>query len=302
LGKAKNVVKFLLCLDFLTRPGAVSGINPLNLLSVYPFLDGPKPRILGHRGAAGVAPENTLISFQRAFEDGALFVEFDVRGSKDGEVVIIHDATLQRTTNGRGRVSQLTVKELKAFDAGYWFTPDEGISYPYRGQKIQIPTLEELFSAFPAVKAIVEIKQARPPIVKNVIETVLRCGREDRILLATEKDEIMREVRKALQENGLTIATGFSYGEVAAFVRWVAGGKQGNYAPPGQALQIPCEYRGVTLVSGETVRAAQGLGVEMFVWTVNDVEEMDRLLGLGVDGIITDYPARLRRLVSKQMA
>lgn len=271
-------------------------------LKDYPFFNTPRPRIIGHRGAAGEAPENTLVSFQRAVQDGARFLELDVRSTEDGEVVIIHDATLRRTTNGRGRVSRLTVKEIKAFDAGYRFTPNGGISYPYRGQKIQIPTLEELFSACPTVKAIVEIKQARPPIVKNVIETVKRLGREGQILLATEKDEIMREVRSELQENGLTIATGFSYGEVVAFVRWVAAGRKGNYAPPGQALQIPCEYAGVTLVSEETVKAAHDMGVELFVWTVNDVEEMDRLLSLGVDGIITDYPARLRRLVVKKLA
>lgn len=267
----------------------------------HSFFTGHKPRTIGHRGAAGEAPENTLVSFQRAIEGGADLVELDVRGSKDGEVVIIHDATLQRTTNGRGRVSQLTAKEMKSFDAGYRFTPNGGISYPYRGQEIQVPTLQELFSAFPEVKAIVEIKEARPPIVKNVIETVLRSGREDQILLATEKDEIMKEIRRELQENGLTIATGFSYGEVAAFVRWVAAGRKGNYAPPGQALQIPCEYMGVTLVSAETLKAAHDTGVEMYVWTVNDVEEMERLISLGVDGIITDYPARLRRLVLKNL-
>lgn len=271
-------------------------------MNPHSFFDGDKPRIIGHRGARGEAPENTLPSFQRALEDGAQFVELDVHGSKDGSVVIIHDATLQRTTNGRGRVSQLTVKEIKTFDAGYWYTPNGGVSYPYRGQKIEIPTLEEFFSTFPTIKAIIEIKQARPSVVKNVLETIRRLSREDQVLLATEKGEIMREVRIALQENGLTMATGFSYGEVAAFMQWIAAGKKDNYAPPGEAFQIPCEYRGVTLVSRETVKAAHDLGVEMFVWTVNDVEEMDRLLGLGVDGIITDYPGRLRDLISPKHA
>lgn len=245
----------------------------------------------------GVAPENTLPSFHRAFDDGAGFVELDVWGSRDGEIVIIHDATLERTTNGWGRVSDRTLKELKAVDAGYGFSSNGGISYSFRRQKIEIPTLEEFLSSFPAARAIVEIKQAQPTIAKKVIATIRRLGREERILLATENDQIMREIRAQVGQDNLPIATGFSYGEVAAFIRWIKSGKRDAYAPAGQALQIPCEYRGMTLVSEETVSAAHAIGIEMFVWTVNDDDEMARLLALGVDGIITDYPARLRDLL-----
>jgi glycerophosphoryl diester phosphodiesterase len=245
----------------------------------------------------GNAPENTLPSFQDAFNEGARFVEIDVRGCKEGEVVILHDATLNRTTNGRGSVNKLSLKELKALDAGYWFTFDGGASYPYRRQKIQIPTLEEYLLAFPTARTIIEIKQSRPAIAKKVLEIVCRLGKEEQVLVATEKDEIMRDLRKELQSNGFRIASGFSYGEVAAFFYWITGGKRNNFVPPGQALQIPCEYRGMKLVGEETVNAAHELGVEMFVWTVNEIKEMERLLKLGVDGIITDYPARLRELI-----
>ena len=265
----------------------------------HPFFYGDKPRIIGHRGAAGLAPENTLLSFQRAFEDGAKFLELDVQGSKDGEVVIIHDGSLDRTTNGRGRVNRHSLKDLRALDAGYWFTPDGGESYPYRGQNVTIPTLRKLFSTLPQAGAIVEIKQARPSIVNKVIETVRQAGNEDQVLLATENDQIMKEIRRELQTSELSIATGFSYGEVAAFMGWLAGGKTSDYLPSGQAFQIPCEYNGMTLVNELTLRAAHDLGLEMFVWTVNEREQMRRLLELGVDGIITDYPARLRDLIAK---
>lgn len=248
----------------------------------------------------GETPENTLRSFQRALEDGATFLELDVRASKEGEVVIIHDATLKRTTNGRGQVKRRGLKELKELDAGYWFTSDKGASYPYRGQKTEIPTLEEFFVTFSKVKTIIEIKQARPALVQKVIEMVRRFDREEQVLLATGSDSIMKGIRKELEKNNLTIATGFSYGEVAAFLGWLAGGKRGHFAPPGQAFQIPCKYSGMTLVSEATLNAAHDLGTEMFVWTVNDIEEMERLLRLGVDGIITDYPARLRDLLSRE--
>lgn len=245
----------------------------------------------------GEAPENTLLSFQRAFEDGAKYVELDVWSSKDGEVVIIHDATLARTTSGRGRVSRYSLKELKEVDAGYRFTLDGGKSYPCRGQKIEIPTLQELFSTIPQARVIIEIKQAHPPIVKKVLEIVRQKGKEEQVLLATEKDQVMKEIREELRTRDLPIATGFSYGEVADFMGWLASGKRDLYTPPGQAFQIPCEYNGMTLVSQQTVKAAHELGVEMFVWTINEREEMARLLGLGADGIITDFPARLRDLV-----
>jgi glycerophosphoryl diester phosphodiesterase len=271
----------------------------MNPSTLYPFFSGEKPRIIGHRGAMGEAPENTLLSFQRAFEDGAKFLELDVQGSKDGEVVIIHDATLERTTNGRGRVNRHSLKELRALDAGYWFTSDGGKSYPCRGQNITIPTLRGLFSTLPQARIIIEIKQDRPPIVKKVIDTVRRAGNEELVLLATENDQIMNEIRRELQTSELSIATGFSYGEVAAFMGWLAGGKTSDYLPSGQAFQIPCEYNGMTLVNELTLRAAHDLGLEMFVWTVNETEQMKRLLKLGVDGIITDYPARLRDLVAE---
>jgi len=269
--------------------------------TLYPFFSGEKPRIIGHRGAAGEAPENTLVSFQRAVQDGARFVELDVRGSRDGAVVVMHDATVRRTTNGRGQVSKQDLTELKALDAGYRFRGAEGVSYPYRGKNILIPTLAELFIALPDSRFIVEIKQARPSIVTKVIEEVRRAGKEEAVLLATAEDRIMREIRRELRLSALSIATGFSYGEVAAFIAWLAGGRSESYAPPGQAFQIPCEYSGMTLVNEQTVAAAHELGLELFVWTINDKAEMARLLSLGVDGIITDYPARLRALVADRL-
>lgn len=246
----------------------------------------------------GEAPENTLVSFQRAFDDGAECVEFDVRGSKDGEVMIFHDATLQRTTNGRGRLHQRTVAELKTLDAGYRFSAGgEGPLYRRRG--ITIPTLAEFFATFSKARAIIEIKQRRPTIVERVVETIRRFGKEEEVLLATESDLIMDEIRGTLVRAKLSIATGFAYGEVAEFFAWAASGKSGAYRPLGQAFQIPREYRGLTLVSERTIAAAHELGVEMFVWTINDSREMERLLGMGVDGIITDYPGRARRIIGR---
>lgn len=245
----------------------------------------------------GEAPENTLPSFQQALQDGASFVELDVHGSSDGEAVIIHDETLERTTEGRGRVSERSLKELKALDAGYRFSPDEGRTFPYRGRRIEIPTLNEFLLKFPEVKKIIELKQLRPSIAERVIEVVAAHGSEEQVLLATENDDIMRAIRRRLAAAPARIATGFSFGEVAAFYHWVVQGRKGAYDPPGQALQVPRTYQDQVLVTEDTVDAAHALGLEVFVWTVNEVNEMKSLLALGVDGIITDYPARLGRLL-----
>ncbi len=264
------------------------------------FFSGSKPRIIGHRGAAGEAPENTLPSFQRALDDGAAYVELDVRTTADGEVVVIHDETVDRTTDGHGTVNGRTHSEIIRLDAGYHFTEDGGRTYPYRGQRIQIPTLAELFSSFPKIKAIIEIKQSNPPMIKRVIDVIRAAGKESDVLLATEEDEIMADIRTALEDSDTPIATGFCYGEVAAFIAWLERGCAERYHPPGQAMQLPCEFGGRTLVNRQTLAAAHDLGIEMFVWTINDPAEMDRLLGLGVDGIITDYPARLKTLPAIQ--
>jgi glycerophosphoryl diester phosphodiesterase len=262
----------------------------------FDFFDGKKPKIIGHRGAAGIVPENTLVSFRRSLNEGADYVELDVRESKDGEILILHDATLERTTNGQGKIRQCRLKELKSLDAGYRFTFDNGLTYPYRGQNIEIPTLEEFFSAFPGVRATIEIKQVGAGFVKKLFATIRKFGREDWVLLASEEDGVMKEVRNEVRDHDLAVATGFSYGEVASFLHWVWDGRQGSFTPPGQVLLIPCTHGNWTLITEHTVRAAHDLGLEVYVWTINDVEEMERLLSLRVDGIVTDYPARLRDL------
>ncbi len=260
------------------------------------FFDAKRLWIIGHRGAAGMAPENTLVSFDKALADGADFIEIDLQESKDGEILIFHDATLERTTNGEGEVQQWSLKEFKKFDAGYWFTPDGGKTYPFRGRKVTIPTLEEFFTTFPKVKATIEIKEARPVFIERLVAGIKRFRKEEVILLATAKDEVMTEIRSQIRDQHLTIATGFSYGEAAAFLNWVWDQKSGSFAPAGEALQVPCEYEGLRLITELTLKAAHELGIEVYAWTINKAEEMVQLIQLGVDGVVTDYPARLRDL------
>ena len=263
----------------------------------YPFFSDPPPRIAGHRGAAGTTPENTLVSFRRGLEDGATFIELDVHASRDGEIVIIHDETVQRTTDGAGAVREMDLAELGRLDAGFRFTPDGGASHPFRGRGIGVPTLREFFSEFSGTRATLEIKELAAPAIETLFDLVEEFGKAEEVLVAAEDDAIMDAARAVIRRRGLHVATGFSTGEIRAFLTplWMGGEPPPDIA--GQALQIPRRYQGMDLITPASVDAAHRRGVEVHVWTVNEVDEMRELLALGVDGIITDYPARLRDLL-----
>lgn len=263
----------------------------------YPFFSDPPPRIAGHRGAAGIVPENTLASFRRGLEDGATFIELDVHASRDGEIVIIHDETVQRTTDGDGAVREMDLAQLGRLDAGFRFTPDGGVTHPFRGRGIGVPTLREFFSEFPGTKATLEIKELPAPAIETLFDLVEEFGKAEEVLVATEDDAMMGAARAVIRRRDLPVATGFSTGEIRAFMTKLWTGREPPSDVPGQALQIPRRYLGMPLVTRASVDAAHLRGVEVHVWTVNEVDAMKKLLALGVDGIITDYPARLRDLL-----
>jgi glycerophosphoryl diester phosphodiesterase len=250
------------------------------------YFTPPRPRVFGHRGAAGLAPENTLPSFALAAALGVGYLELDVHGTRDGTIVVLHDATLERTTDGAGPVAAHTFAEIRRLDAGFHFTQD-GHFFPYRGQAIVVPTLEEVLRAFPAHAFNVEIKQEEPAIVDAVIDILRRCQATERTLLAAEHDSIMQAIRAAVGER---IATGISTGEAVEFFGRVLEDRWDGYVAPGRALQIPPAYDGMELVTAASVAAAHRVGLEVHVWTINDAAEIARLLDLGVDGVMSDLP------------
>jgi glycerophosphoryl diester phosphodiesterase len=260
------------------------------------FFHGKKPRFFAHRGASGEAPENTIAAFQRAVNLGISYVELDVHASRDSHVVVTHDATVERTTNGKGSIQQLTLAELRRFDAGYHFSPDGGQTFPFRATGVTIPTLVEVLEKFPMLNLTIEIKQTEPPIEELVIAAVRSCGRAGQVVLASEYDAVLARVRVLAPE----IASSFAYGEVVEFIQRVTTNQLSDYRPPGQALQIPPEFQGIPLVTSQTVAAAHALGREVHVWTIDEPQEMDRLLDLGVDGIMSNFPARLLEVVRRR--
>lgn len=267
---------------------------------MHPYFDVPVPTVIGHRGASGELPENTIASFGLAVTQGARILESDVHLSRDGALVLIHDDLLERTTNGRGRVADHTLEELRALDAGHCFSPAGDGSFPFRGRGLQIPTLEEALMAFPEQHFNLEIKEHLPALIEGTIETVRKLGREDSVLLAAAEDPIMLDLRAALARTGVHTAVGASTGDVLAFVRAAVAG---TAPPPGpMAMQVPPGFGGRDLVTHAFVEYAHAHGIAVHVWTINEPAEMHRLLDLGVDGIMSDFPGRVAAVLTERGA
>jgi len=256
---------------------------------VHPYLDLPRPHLFAHRGASGEAPENTMPAFERAIEHGIPYLEMDCHATSDGEIVICHDADLDRTTDAHGPLRERSFAELQRLDAGYRFSPDRGQSHPFRGKGVRIPKLDDVLASFPDARINLEIKQADPSIAAEVLRRVRAAGATERVLLAAEEDEIMTEIR-ALEPG---TALGSSLADVVAFYVAIRDGEIDRFVPKGDALQIPPNFGADALVTEAAVAAARSTGVAMHVWTINDPAEIRRLLDAGVDGIMSDFPGRL---------
>jgi glycerophosphoryl diester phosphodiesterase len=261
----------------------------------HPYFDVAVPTVIGHRGSAGDAPENTLISFALGLESGAEILESDVHLTRDGIPVLLHDDLVDRTTDGRGRVAQLTLAELQALDAGHRFSPDGGRSHPFRGRGLCVPTLEEALSAFPEARFNLELKEGVPGLVEACLERIAKSDSAERSLLTAAEDALMRELRAQVARRGLPVALGASTGEVVAFLRCALENQRPDPGP--MALQVPADFAGRPLVTHEFVDFAHAHDLLVHVWTIDEPAEMRALLALGVDGIVSDYPALLAQVI-----
>jgi glycerophosphoryl diester phosphodiesterase len=257
----------------------------------HSYFDVPRPTVIGHRGAAADAPENTLPSFDLALAVGAHILESDVQATRDGVPVLSHDASLERTTGSAQRIDALDLAALRGLDAAFAFAGADD-SYPLRGKGIGIPSLAEAFEAFPTARFNLEIKAESPELVASVVALVAEHERADRTLLAAGSDSVMTVIRDEIKRTGVAPALGASLADVLAFVRAAVDG----VAPESDAmaLQLPTEFAGRPLITPELVAHAHAHGAVVHAWTINDEAEMKRLIELGVDGLVTDYPARMR--------
>lgn len=259
-----------------------------------------RPLVIAHRGGAGLGPENTLYTFTRARSLGVDVLEMDAQVTADGVLVIMHDSTLDRTTDGNGPINRLTLAQLKKLDAAFRWSPDGGRSFPLRGRGIGVPTLQEVFNAFPDMRFNIEPKQAEPSLVKPLCRMILERGIQRKVMVGSFSARVLEEFRLACPE----VATSASPSEVNDLLEMsVAGaGVLRRMTPAMQALQVPEYMLGRKVLTREFVEAAHALNLQVQAWTINDEENMKRLIELGVDGIITDYPERLLALLRAQSA
>jgi glycerophosphoryl diester phosphodiesterase len=253
------------------------------------FLSGERPLGFAHRGGSLLWPENTLPAFDGALKAGCRYLETDLHTTRDGEIVVFHDPKLERTTNGSGLLKALSLSELKRLDAGYNFTLD-GKTFPYRGKGITIPTFDELIALDGSARFNVEIKQSDPPMVDRLWRSIESRGLHDRLLVAASRDQLVREFRAV---SSGTVATSAGANESRLF--WAASriGLTRRVSTPYDALQVPVSSGRLTVIDRYFVNAAHACGVQVHAWTIDDISEMDRLLALGVDGIMSDRPDRL---------
>jgi glycerophosphoryl diester phosphodiesterase len=237
---------------------------------------------VGHRGNAAHAPENTLESFRQAVEIGVDALELDVHLTADGHVVVIHDPTLDRTTNLSGRVDRLALRDIQRADAGASFTQDRGATRPYRGGGITIPTLDEVLRTFPAMPLLIEIKT--PSASRATREVIERHSAIDRCIVAAFRESAM----EPFAHSG--IAQGASRHDTAMLL-----GRALLRVPPARVdfnvLCMPRRYHGLPLPVAGYASILGKSGVPVHVWTVDEPDEAERLRRSGVRGIISNDPA-----------
>lgn len=262
----------------------------------HPFFRGVQsgPEVIAHRGGAGQWPGETVFAFERAAALGVDVLEMDVHATFEGELVLIHNDTVDETTDGSGRVNSMTLVELKRLDAGSRWTQD-GQSFPFRGMGITVPTLGEVFTAFPRARMNVEIKQKSPSIVPQFCDLIRQHGMTDKVLVASFWSSVLDEFRRACPE----VATSASTPEALKFYALNVVLKGGKYRPHADALQVDSKAKVFPIITGSFVSAAHRQGLPLHAWTVNEPEEMRRMISLGVDGIITDYPSRLLEILGR---
>jgi glycerophosphoryl diester phosphodiesterase len=248
------------------------------------------PLLIAHRGGSLLAPENTLFAFKRAIGWwGADLLEIDVHATADGEIVVIHDATVDRTTDGTGRVGSMTLAQVQALDAGFRFTPDGGKTFPFRGRGIRISTLREVLTELPHARVNVEMKE--PSSQNAVWDLVHELSAMHRVLAAAGRRA--SRVRFDAYEGPTSAAAE----EVKAFYALHLVRATRFWNAPVDAFQIPERNGPLPLLDPRFVAELHRFNVKVHVWTVDEVADMRRLLSWGVDGIISDRPDRLARVL-----
>jgi len=278
---------------------------------------------IAHQGGEIEAPSNTLYAFKTAVSKGADVLELDVHATSVRELVVLHDATVDRTTNGTGRVDSMTLEEIKKLDAAYWFVPNCGTchdkpaaDYSLRGyatgdrqlrkgfsrftpNDFKIPTLREVLETFPNMLINIEIKATAPettPYERELADLLHEFKRGSDTIVVSFLDHAV----EAFKTFAPDIDTATGTGEAGLFWGTTQGPLPGATSPRHQALQVPIEFNGLTVVTPDFVQKAHDNGLAVHVWTINDRKTMEWLIDIGVDGIMSDRPTLLEQVLKER--
>jgi glycerophosphoryl diester phosphodiesterase len=254
-----------------------------------PFLDHPTPIAIAHRGGGEELPENTLPAFDAAVALGYRHVETDAHLSGDGVVFSFHDTVLERVTDRRGRVSEVSASVISGADAAYHFSPD-GRNFPLRGTGIGVPTMEDVLTRWPGLFVNIDVKS--DAVVQPLIDLLRRIDAFDRICIGSFSDNRLRRVRRLCDG---AICT--SMGPRAVTAAWLASRTGRMPRRDADCVQVPTRARRLVIVDRRFVETAHRSGLQVHSWTINDEAEMRHLLDLGIDAIMTDRPRLLREVL-----
>jgi glycerophosphoryl diester phosphodiesterase len=261
-----------------------------NRVADIPFYADNSFNVIAHGNGRALQPGNTLEAAVNALSVGADILELDIHLTADNILVVRHDETIDSTTNGSGRIAEMTLAELSMFDVGF-----HKYDYPEKVAEkgIRIPTLESLFVALPDNRFLIELKPQGPQAGYYLCRLVREYGLVNQVLIGSFHSSVLRDFRKQCPE----VPT--SLGEEEALwmvvLSWLGLGHL--FDPPGYSVQLPMAQGGIRVVTQSLVETARELNLKLDVWTVNNVQEMTDLIGFGVDGIITDRPDLLDRIV-----
>jgi glycerophosphoryl diester phosphodiesterase len=261
-----------------------------------PFLDLPSPWLIAHRGGSALAPENTLAAFDRAERLGADAIETDVRLSLDGVVMVFHDEDTARLTGGPGSIEARSTAEIAELDAAFSFTTDGGVTFPLRGAGVRVPAFAEALRRHPRMRFNVDAKGDEPALADALARTIQEARAEDRVCVGSFLDAQAERL-------GALLPGVCRFLPQEAATRHVLAAKAGA-APVGlpagyDLADLPARMGDMTVVDPPVVEHFHRLGIPVHVWTVDDEEEMRALLAIGVDGIVTDRPDVLARVLGR---
>jgi len=272
---------------------------PLSSDEETPFFEGDEGTlVMAHGGGLDLAPGGTLEAFRQSDELGVDVLEYDVHITSDDELVVIHDATVDRTTDGSGTVNEMTLEEVQSLDAGHSFQDENG-DYPYRDQGIYIPTVEEVFEEFDHTRHLIELKDTNDPelyedMAQEMWDLIETHDMHEDVMIASF-DHNINELFADISDG--TVAIGAGEQEAEEFV--IAHKAFANllYNPSADAFQLPTEQRGFNLADWKLIRGANNRGMQVYYWTINDEETMRELVELGAHGIMTDDPELLMEVI-----